>query len=182
MGELGVCRRQADSHVNPSAPIDRATLAALERFPALLQEYYSAIPTGFENWRPASWHGIPSEPFTPIEQLCHVRDIEIDGYHDRFARTRCDDAPVLVNIDGEALARERGYASADATKVLQEFRKARVQTLALIDTFSAAELDRRAVFDGATITLRGLVHMLCSHDQQHLSGMQWLLARIYAAA
>ncbi|ONO51272.1 damage-inducible protein DinB, partial [Burkholderia cenocepacia] len=26
-----------------------------------------------------------------------------------------------------------------------------------------------------------LVHYLCSHDQQHLAGMQWLLGKIDAA-
>ena len=34
------------------------------------------------------------------------------------------------------------------------------------------------LLDGAPITVRGLVHMLCSHDQQHLAGLQWLMARI----
>jgi hypothetical protein len=29
---------------------------------------------------------VPSEPLTAIEQVCHVRDIEIDGYHRRFHR------------------------------------------------------------------------------------------------
>jgi hypothetical protein len=28
--------------------------------------------------------------------------------------------------------------------------------------------------------LRGLVHLLCSHDQQHLAGLHWLLAKIDA--
>ena len=28
------------------------------------------------------------------------------------------------------------------------------------------------------VTLRGLAHYLCSHDQQHLSGLQWLLGKI----
>jgi hypothetical protein len=37
------------------------------------------------------------------------------------------------------------------------------------------------MFEGyGETTLRGLVHYLCSHDQQHLAGMQWLLGRIAA--
>jgi hypothetical protein len=38
------------------------------------------------------------------------------------------------------------------------------------------------VFEGyGPVTLRALVHYLCSHDQQHLAGLQWLLGKIEAA-
>ena len=161
--------------------IDPATISALRDFPTRLESFYAAVPAGFANWRPALWHGIPSEPFAPLEQLCHVRDIERDGYHVRFARTVQEHEPVLANIDGESLARERDYAAADAAKVLAEFRTARAQTIATITAFTPQQLARAAQFEGVRITLRGLVHMLCSHDQQHLSGLQWLLARLDAA-
>jgi len=187
MGELGLCRRTPDTHMSVPATemvdgdrVDAITLAALEAFPAQLAGYYAAIPRGFENWRPPSWTGIPSEPFTPIEQICHVRDIEIDGYHKRFAHTLREGDPLLPNIDGETLARERQYANEDSAAVLAAFRHARTQSLALIAAFTPAQLARTAQFDGRQITLRGLVHMLCSHDQQHLSGMQWLLAGIHS--
>jgi len=37
---------------------------------------------------------------------------------------------------------------------------------------------RTGVLEGyGPLTLRSLVHYLCSHDQQHLAGLQWLLAR-----
>jgi len=43
----------------------------------------------------------------------------------------------------------------------------------------AAELERRAVFEGyGWVTVRGLIHYLCSHDQQHLAGLQWLLGKM----
>ena len=187
MGELGVCRRTADSYVSAPASeivegdrVDATTLGALEAFPAQLAAYYSAIPRGFENWRPLSWTGIPSEPFTPIEQICHVRDIEVDGYHARFARTLGEHDPLLPNIDGETLARERQYANEDSAAALAAFRRARAESLALIGALTPTQLARSAQFEGRQITLRGLVHMLCSHDQQHLSGMQWLLARIHS--
>src|SRR5579863_3215936 len=105
--------------------MDRTTLAALAQFPDLMEAHYAAIPRGFSHWAPASWEGIPSEPFTPIEQLCHVRDIEIDGYHVRLRRALREERPVLAAIDGAALARERGYATADAARVCSSFRVAR---------------------------------------------------------
>jgi hypothetical protein len=153
------------------------TLAALRAFPDRLAACYAAIPRGFENWSPESWDGTYLEPFTPIEQLCHMRDIEIEGYHVRFRRVLDEHDPELVSIDGPRIARERAYAKSDAADVIASFRAARAKTLDLIASFTPAQLDRPARFEDRDVTLRGLVHFLCYHDQQHLSGIQWLLAR-----
>lgn len=164
-----------------AAAIDSTTLAALADFPARLEAHFAAFPLEHRNWRPASWQGVPSEPFTAIEQLCHVKDIEIDGYHVRLHRTLAESNPLLESIDGETLAEQRKYRSADAGQVLAQFRHARRKTLALITDLDAAQLARVAEFEGQSVTLRGLVHNLCSHDHQHLAGLQWLLARLAAA-
>jgi hypothetical protein len=49
--------------------------------------------------------------------------------------------------------------------------------------FALAEFPRQLAAHYAAIpalTLRSLVHYLCSHDQQHLAGLQWLLGQIEA--
>jgi hypothetical protein len=160
--------------------MDAVTLAALAEFPRRLEAYYGIVPADRKNWRPSSWDGVPSEPFTPIEQICHVKDIEIDGYHLRLRRTLEENHPLLASIDGERLAEERAYGSAEGTHVLRDFARARSETLALISRLTPQQLSRTAEFEGHAITLRGLVHNLCSHDQQHLAGLQWLLARMEA--
>jgi hypothetical protein len=162
--------------------MNNTTLRALEAFPDQLEAHYAAFPPAFTHWAPASWEGVPSEPLTAIEQVCHVRDIEIDGYHLRFHRTLHEHQPVLASIDTDALARERAYSGQDAHAALAAFRAARAQTLALIGGLSAEQFDRTAVFEGyGPLTLRSLVHYLCSHDQQHLAGLQWLLGKIEAS-
>jgi len=161
--------------------MNTATLHALSSFPERLEVFYAAVPADRSGWAPESWSGIPSESFTAIGQICHVRDIEVDGYHLRLQRTLDEHEPFLANIDGYRFERERDYAHADATDVLARFRAARTQTVELIRGLDAAALDRRAIFeDYGAITLRGLVHLLCSHDQQHLAGLQWLLGMIEA--
>jgi DinB superfamily len=158
------------------------TIDALEAFPRQLEAHYAAVPAEFKNWAPPSWEGVPSEPLTAIEQVCHVRDIEIDGYHVRFNRTLNESNPRLASIDTEALARGRSYGTSSAEVALSVFREARVQTVALIAGMTSEQLDRTAVFeDYGPLTLRSLVHYLCSHDQQHLAGLQWLLGKIEAA-
>lgn len=163
-------------------PAMQATLDSLAAFPAELERHYAAFPAGFVHWAPASWTGVPSEAFTAIEQVCHVRDIEIEGYQVRFRRTLAEDTPNLPSIDSEALARERDYGRGDAQAALAGFRAARGATLALLRGLDDVQLARPAVFEGyGRVTLRGLVHYLCSHDQQHLAGLQWLLGKIDAA-
>ena len=159
------------------------TFAALEAFPRELARHYAAFPREYVHWSPPSWDGVPSEPFTAIEQVCHVRDIELEGYHVRFRRTLAENSPLLPSIDSEAVARERDYGRADAQRVLADFGAARLETLAMLRTLDESQLSRPAVFEGyGPVTLRGLVHYLCSHDQQHLSGLQWLLGKIESAA
>jgi hypothetical protein len=158
------------------------TLQALEAFPAELEKHYAAFPPDYVHWSPPSWDGVPSEPFTAIEQVCHVRDIEIEGYHQRFTRTLNEDTPLLASIDSEAVARERNYAAADTTQVFAEFRRARAITVTLLRGLDEGKLARRATFEGyGPVSLRALVHYLCSHDQQHLAGLQWLLGKVDAA-
>lgn len=161
--------------------MNRTTLDALRAFPGQLEAHYAAIPTQFKHWSPSSWEGVPSEPLTAIEQVCHVRDIEIDGYHVRFRRTLEEANPLLESLDTERLARERAYGQADAAAALVTFRQARASTLTLLDGLAREQFDRIALFDGyGPVTLRGLVHYLCSHDQQHLAGLQWLLGKLAA--
>src|SRR5690349_10707833 len=160
----------------------QSTFEALAAFPAQLEKHYAAFPPDFVNWAPSSWDGVPSEAFTAIEQVCHVRDIEIEGYQVRFRRTLAEASPLLASIDSEAVAKEREYGRYDVAQVFAEFRAARAETLALLAALEPAQLDRPAVFEGyGPVTMRGLIHYLCSHDQQHLSGLQWLLGKIDAA-
>ena len=161
--------------------MDAITLQSLAAFPAQLEAHYAAIPAGFQHWAPASWDGVPSEQFTAIEQVCHVRDIEIEGYHVRLRRTLTESNPLLPSIASEAIAIERAYGQSNADAAFLAFRKARAETLDLLSGLSREQYDRPAVFEGyGPLTLRSLVHYLCSHDQQHLAGLQWLLGKIDA--
>ena len=169
-------RVRQDGTMNP------VTLAALAAFPDQLEAHFAAFAPEFVRWAPASWEGVPSEPLTALEQLCHVRDIEIDGYQLRIRRTLSETHPLLASIDTDALVRERAYARDEPARALAAFRAARAGTLETISGLSDAQLARTAVFEGyGPLTLRSLIHYLCSHDQQHLAGLQWLLGKADAS-
>jgi hypothetical protein len=157
------------------------TLAGLANFPQQLEAHYAAFPAQFINWKPDSWEGVPSEALSAIEQICHVRDVEIDGYHLRFARMLAEAEPLLASLDTDALVGERDYAHANPAEVFAAFRAARLKTMTLLESLRPAQFNRTGVFEGyGPLTVRSLVHYLCSHDQQHLAGLQWLLGKIDA--
>jgi hypothetical protein len=159
-----------------------STLRSLAAFPEQLTEFYDAIPKNYRNWVPASWEGVPSEEFSAIEQICHVRDIELDGYQVRFRRALEEDSPVLESLDGHRIAEERRYSEANAAEVLAAVRRGRAETVKLLGSLTPEQWDRTAVFEGyGPLTVRSLAHYLCSHDQQHLAGLQWLMGKIEAA-
>lgn len=159
----------------------RRTIDALTVFPSQLKSFFDSFPVDSQSWAPPSWEGIPSESLTAIEHISHVLDVEIEGYKVRFNRIRSEIAPVLPDLPGELMAAQRRYVNYDAATVLSSLASARVETIETIRSFTPKELDRVGVFEGARTTLAGLVHFLCSHDQQHLAGLQWLLAKLQQA-
>jgi hypothetical protein len=115
------------------------------------------------------------ETFSAIGHLCHLRDIEIDGYHQRIRRLRAEEQPFLPSLSGEQLAVERGYAAADRERALAEFLAARQRSLLLIESIAVAEWPRTGTFEGhGPISLRDLVDIMCAHDAGHLQALRAL--------
>lgn len=163
-------------------PLSPTLIESLTTMPSDFECVFRLVPRERWNWRPASWEGIPGERFTAIEQACHLRDIEIDGYHERIRRMLEETHPDLQSFDGYELARERRYSSADPEHVIAAFRAARVQTVQMIRQITAEQFTRRGTFaEYGSVTLAGVIHYLSSHDQQHLACMQWLLGRMASA-
>lgn len=151
-------------------------LNSLRSFPSALRDLLCGIPVDALDWKPASWDGIPSERLTIRQQVCHMRDIEADGYTRRFQCLLSENEPILQSIDGYALVEPRGYDHAELGQTLDAFEAAREKTMKILDGVKALELARRGSFEGyGPVTLLGLIHFLCSHDQQHVAGIQWLL-------
>jgi hypothetical protein len=153
------------------------TLDELATFPNRVERLFGAFTQDQWHWAPPSWEGIPSERLTVVEQICHLRDIEAEGYSVRFDRTLREEAPSLADLPGEAMARARQYATQDPWDALREFARARARNVETLRGLSANELTRVAIFEGRPTSLHGLVHFLASHDYQHLAGLEWLIAK-----
>jgi hypothetical protein len=157
-------------------------LAELAKAPRELEEALQLLPTEALAWRPESWQGAPGERFSAIGHICHVRDIELDGYHVRFTRLLEEDMPDLVSIDGYALERDRGYDRQEPVAALIAFRAARERTLRLLVENWERKARRGTFAEYGEVTFESLAHILRSHDLQHLAGLQWLEAMRKAGA
>jgi hypothetical protein len=155
----------------------------LASMPDALERSFAQVPVEAREWEPESWDGFPGETFSASGQVCHVRDIEIEGYRVRFTRLLTEEQPLLVSIDSYALARERRYGGQDPVAALSDFRKARALTVGTLRGLRSGDWSRRGEFEGyGPVTLAGLAHFLRSHDQQHLACMHWLLGKIRSSA
>ena len=77
------------------------------------------------------------------------------------------------------LEREQRYEATDLKAALAAFRDARSATLQQLRSLSDVHLARTAKFaEYGRVSLRGVVHYLRSHDQQHLAGIHWLAGKI----
>ncbi len=100
----------------------------------------------------------------------------------RIQRTLAEHCPTLASIDSITVTAQRPYAQVNVAQVFASFRGAREHTLQLIAGLTETQFQRSAVFQGyGPLTLRSLLHYLCSHDQQHLAGLQWLMGKIEAS-
>jgi hypothetical protein len=154
-------------------------LDELAAMPDQIEALMRRVPRDRLNWKPDSWEGIPGERFSALEQACHLRDIEIDGYHVRFGRTLREHYPDLASIESYDLARDRNYGADDLDGALSAFRNGRADTIAMLNQAQDADWRRPATFaEYGTVNLRGLAHILRSHDLQHLACVHWLLAKM----
>jgi hypothetical protein len=154
-------------------------LDELAAMPDQIEALMRQVPHDRRDWKPDSWEGIPGERFSALEQACHLRDIEIEGYHQRFGRTLREQHPDLASIESYDLARDRNYAADDVDRALAAFRAGRAETIAMLTKASEADWTRTATFaEYGAVSLRGLAHILRSHDLQHLACLHWLLAKM----
>ena len=113
--------------------------------------------------------------FSILENVCHLRDIEIEGYTNRIKRILEEDAPELLDIDGGRLAIEREYNNQELIPALNTFVEAREENVARIRNVEIRELEKTGNLQGVgQVTLERLLEMMLEHDEGHLTELQML--------
>ena len=110
---------------------------------------------------------VSPDAFCLIEQACHLRDLEREGYAVRLRRMLEESTPALPGFEGDVVARERNYMVQDPRDAAAEFAVARAAFLARAEALTDAEMARTASFGGRTITMGDLFAMMVEHDEGH---------------
>ncbi len=107
--------------------------------------------------------------FSVAENICHLRDIEREGYSMRLRRLLDEEQPRLPDIDGARLARERSYNSQPVPTALEEFAAERMGNVGLILGLQSEQLRRGGFLETVgDITVERLLRIMEEHDREHL--------------
>ncbi|HEY6804497.1 MAG TPA: DinB family protein [Pyrinomonadaceae bacterium] len=144
-------------------------LISLGRTPVDIALLLTEIPTASLTVRQAV------EEFSILESVCHLRDIETEGYSIRINRILNEDNPFLSDLDGSRLAIERDYNRQSLNEAIVSFTVARKQNLVVLNAATEEQFAREGELEGVgVVSLAKLVEMMCDHDEGHIEEMQRL--------
>ena len=116
------------------------------------------------------------DEFSALENICHLRDLELQGYTERIRRILAEAAPPLADFDGARVAAESSYNSEQPGVALQAFQTARSENIKLLRALTEVELEREGMLAGVgKITLKRLAELMREHDEGHLEEVRILL-------
>ncbi|HEY0005037.1 MAG TPA: DinB family protein [Pyrinomonadaceae bacterium] len=148
-------------------------LEQLAEMPARVRELVSDLTDGELARKPSQ------KEFSMLEQVCHLRDIEQEGYAFRIKEILSRSAPLLPDIDGEKLARERRYNEQNTSLALSLLTRARQENVRTLSSLRLDQLERTGNLEQVgPITLERLLLMMREHDLGHLKDLSGLRTRL----
>ena len=150
--------------------------AFLERTPALVEGLLTGLTEG--QLRSSA----RQDEFSPLQHICHLRDLEREGYQARIGRMLREENPLLADFDGARIAQERDYNGEQLDAALSAFGDARLANIALVKSLSPDDFNTPGRFEGiGQITLLELLSMMKDHDQEHLRELGELCDQLKSA-
>ena len=117
--------------------------------------------------------------FSVVENVCHLRDLEVQGYAERIRRMLDEENPSLADFDGARVAAMSDYNSQNIDEALVAFESARRANVETLRGATEAQRNRTGTLEGVgTITLNKLVEMMREHDEGHLEELRVLRQRL----
>ena len=117
--------------------------------------------------------------FSLLENICHLRDLELQGYTPRIKRMLSEVDPLLVDFDGAKVAAESNYNGEPVEPALQAFATARLENVRILRSSTGEQLKRGGMLEGVgKITLEQLAEKMREHDDGHLEDLRVLRQRL----
>ena len=135
----------------------------LEETPASVRKLTAQMQS-----RELGWKKSPAT-FSVLENVCHLRDIEQEGYGARIQRLLRETTPLMPDINGDQLAVDRKYNQQPLEPALAAFTSARLANVRIIRGLTEDQLRRRGTLETVgEITLEKLLRVMREHDRDHL--------------
>jgi DinB superfamily len=144
-------------------------IGTLSDTPEILKIYLSSLGDDELRFQPGDG------TFSVLEIICHLRDLEIEGYRVRVQRLLAEKIPRLPDIVGGRLAQERCYKEQELKPALDDFIQARYTNLRMLEKLTKTQLARSGFLEPiGRITLRQLLNLWVEHDQGHIKELDKL--------
>lgn len=148
-----------------------AQIKQIQNTPATIATLIAGLPD-------AELRRSEADEFSALETVCHLRDLEIEGYGPRLQRLLSETDPELPDFDGARVAAERNYNAQSLSEALQAFQSARETNVKRFDALTEEEWERSGTLQGVgRVTMADLVGMIAEHDRGHLEELRVLLRR-----
>lgn len=126
-----------------------------------------ALPEDVLAWRPA-----PGE-WCVKECVGHVIEAERRGFNGRIRLMLAESEPALNGWDQVQVARDRADHARAGAELLAEFDGLRADSVALVNSLTAADLSRGGTHDRVGyLRVQDLLHEWLHHDRNHFRQMQ----------
>jgi DinB superfamily len=146
-------------------------MATLATMPAFLATRFGAMTDDEARERA---NGMPS----PVEQVWHLADLELEGFGVRIERLLNEDNPQLADFDGTAIGERRNYQTKSLRQGMIAFARARADNIEALARVTPAQWTRRGEQDGVgRVSLCDIPAMMAEHDAAHRAEIEAWSAR-----
>ena len=146
-------------------------MATLASMPAFLAARFGAMSEQEGRERA---NGLPS----PVEQVWHLADLELEGFGVRIERLLNEDNPQLADFDGTAIGERRNYRTKSLREGMKAFARARADNIEALARVTPAQWTRRGEQDGVgPVALCDIPAMMAEHDAAHRAEIEAWSAR-----
>jgi hypothetical protein len=119
----------------------------------------------------AAWHPAAGE-WCVSEVLGHILEAERRGFNGRIRTLMAETEPSLVGWDQRAVAAARRDCDADPEALLAEFLELRTDSIDLVRSLAATDLDRSGVHSVVgRVTIGDVAAEWVHHDRNHVRQM-----------
>jgi hypothetical protein len=123
----------------------------------------------------------PRGGWSIVENACHLRDVE-NVFAERITKTAHQDKPQFWMMDNDRVAEVKRYAKADLASVVEDFARARADTITLLRALPQQVWQKTGLHPtrGET-SIEALATILAGHDGSHLDRIAQLAGALAEA-